>query len=345
MLGTQTDITDLMQVQQDLQLSEERFQQVAANIDEVFWLTDAKSHHIVFVSPAYETVWGRTCASLYEDARGWIDAIHPDDRDEIARAYYGLASKGEFEREYRVVRPDGSIRWIHDNRFPVLAEGTDHVIRIAGIADDITERKQNEDALLDATSQLEQVNEVLKHQNEELTEFAHVASHDLKAPLRTLTAFADALEQELGGKLTSDAAEHLRRITTGAQQMQALVEDLLQFSRAGRKELTWSSFPLGKCVDQVLSALETQIKDVGAEIDCDKLPTVCADSVMLAQLYQNLIGNSLKFVGREKPKLRVTCETIDGQRVFGVKDNGIGIKPKFKDRVFEAFKRLHSDSK
>jgi len=345
MLGIHTNITDLIEIQNALQQSEQRFQQVAANIDEVFWLTDAKTHELIYVSPAYEKVWGRTCASLHENAREWIDAIHPEDRGEVARAYYALTEQVEFDVEYRIVRPDGSIHWVHDRRFPVFENGTDRFIRIAGIAEDITERKQNQDALNEAKIQLEQVNEVLKHQNEELTEFAHVASHDLKAPLRTLTAFSDALEQELDGKLSTEAAGHLRRITTGAQQMLALVDDLLQFSRAGRKELTWTTFPLAECVGQVLAALETQIRDADAEIVCDELPEVLADSVMLAQLFQNLIGNSLKFVGTDKPHIRITYEIIEGQAVFGVKDNGIGIKPKFKDRVFEAFKRLNSDDK
>jgi len=136
-----------------LRESEERFRQLAENIREVFWMSDTSKDEIIYVSPGYETIWGRTCQSLYDSARDWMEAIHEEDRERVLRALEKQVS-GEYDEIYRIVRPDGSIRWIHDRAFPVRNEAGE-VYRVTGIAEDITERKM-------AERRLEARNEVIK---------------------------------------------------------------------------------------------------------------------------------------------------------------------------------------
>jgi PAS domain S-box-containing protein len=137
-----------------LQESEERFRQLAENIREVFWMTDTQKNQTIYVSPGYEAIWGRSCQRLYESARDWVDAIHREDRERVLQAALEKQVLGECDEVYRIVRPDGSIRWIHDRAFPVRNEAGE-VYRVTGIAEDITERKM-------AERRLEARNEVIK---------------------------------------------------------------------------------------------------------------------------------------------------------------------------------------
>jgi diguanylate cyclase (GGDEF)-like protein/PAS domain S-box-containing protein len=142
------DVTAERQAKEGLRMSELRFRQIAENIREVFWLTDPAKNQILYVSPAYAEIWGRSCESVYARPRDWIDAIHPDDRERVMQAAQTLQASGKYAEEFRVVRPDGSIRWIRDRAFPVFRnEGDGEIYRIAGVAEDITERKQASDEL------------------------------------------------------------------------------------------------------------------------------------------------------------------------------------------------------
>lgn len=139
------DVTERLQAEISLRESEKRFRQVAENIREVFWLTDIEKNAVVYLSPGYEEVWGRTCASVYADPRSWLEAIHPEDRARVLDAALTKQAIGSYQEQYRIIRPDGSVRWILDKAFPVWND-EGHVYRIAGVAEDITERKLVEQA-------------------------------------------------------------------------------------------------------------------------------------------------------------------------------------------------------
>jgi PAS domain S-box-containing protein len=146
LLSVVRDVTESKQAQEALQDSEERFRQLADNIREVFWMSTPDKSKIIYVSPAYEEIWGQSCSSLYATPRNWIEAIHPEDRKDVLESALTKQAAGEYDEVYRIIRPDGSIRWIQDRAFPIR-DGSGKIYRIVGIADDITKRKEAWDAL------------------------------------------------------------------------------------------------------------------------------------------------------------------------------------------------------
>jgi signal transduction histidine kinase len=209
---------------------------------------------------------------------------------------------------------------------------------------EIAKSKRAEEALADRTVQLERINRELVALNAELDGFTNMASHDMQEPLRTLMAFSDLLRKDLGDSLSKQAAKDLTFITEAARRMQALIQDLLALSRAGRAPKKREKVSLRECADLALEALAMRVQETGAQIVQDKLPDVWGDSTLITQLYQNLIGNALKFSVDQRPLIQLTFEEREGTQVFGVKDNGIGIEPNYAREVFKPFRRLHGRS-
>lgn len=200
-------------------------------------------------------------------------------------------------------------------------------------------------SLANMVARQSEANQALAQKNAELDEFTYVASHDLQEPLRKLTSFSELLRVDLGSDLPVAAARDLDYITDAAKRMQNLVQDLLGLSRAGRRELKRERVSLSDCVVWALAALATRIEETNAEIRCDELPEVDGDPTLLTQLFQNLIGNALKFILPEcAPEIRVTVERNGAELIVGVCDNGIGIASEHADQIFVPFKRLHGRS-
>lgn len=260
------------------------------------------------------------------------------------------------EREVFGVRKNGE-------EFPVEIRLTplelDTDIQVICSIVDISKLKSNaqkllktQDALMNllidtkqAQIELENKQNELKATNKELEQFAYVASHDLQEPLRKLIAFSQLLPQDIGTELSESARKDLFYIEDSAERMRSLVQDLLTLSRAGMGALSISECNLDTVVDDVLSVLSPTIEESGARIIRAPLPKVRCDRRLITQLYQNLISNALKFIAPEAtPEIEITLENQnDEQLIFGVKDNGIGIKPHHRERIFIPFKRLHSN--
>jgi signal transduction histidine kinase len=184
----------------------------------------------------------------------------------------------------------------------------------------------------------------LKRSNTDLEQFAYVASHDLQEPLRMVSGFTGLLKRRYGGKLDADADEYIDFAVSGANRMQSLINDLLSYSRVGREEVAAKAVDTQVALDQALANLQTAIEDRSAMVSCGQLPTVWANHGMLVRLFQNLISNALKFCKAERPIVRIQAEARGGDWVFSVADNGIGIDPQYKDRIFLIFQRLHKQS-
>lgn len=218
---------------------------------------------------------------------------------------------------------------------------------------DITERKRLEDALYEAnealeqrvaerTAELERAVEALEKSNIELQHFAYVASHDLQSPLRSISGFVQLLQAEYGGQLDQRADDWINRTVQAIRSMQTLINDVLAYSRIEAASRRRQKVSLRRIVADAASMLEAVLEDSGGRITCDELPTVAADRPQLAQVMQNLIGNGLTYRGEEPPRVHVSAERGDGEWIVAVRDNGMGIDPKYHERVFEIFRRLHN---
>jgi signal transduction histidine kinase len=197
-----------------------------------------------------------------------------------------------------------------------------------------------------ATADLVAANAKLGEANAELENFVAVASHDLKEPLRTLSAFSQLLKTDLGEQLSENARTDLSHITAAARRMQLLIANLLDLTLTSRAELSMENLPAGDCANAALRSLEARVAEVHAVIERDRLPVIRGDRTLLTQVYQNLICNALKFTRDGlTPRIRLTAEeTSDGEVILGVADNGIGIEPAMRERIFEPFERLHANS-
>jgi two-component system sensor histidine kinase/response regulator len=194
-------------------------------------------------------------------------------------------------------------------------------------------------------------NELLKKQgqelersNEELQQFAYIASHDLREPLRVISGYLALLQEDLGGEMGEDIAMYVRGAMSSAERMQSLIDDLLTYSRVGAGKPEYVPVDLNAVVDETLENLGQAIRDAGAELDIGALPTIVGDSSQICQLFQNLLSNAIKFQGPTPPRIQIAAQLENSRCIVSVTDNGMGFDPKDSGRVFEIFQRVHPTS-
>jgi PAS domain S-box-containing protein len=280
------------------------------------------------VNPAWERTLGYSLQELQD--RGFIDLVHPDDRErteaEAGRIFDG---EGTADFENRYLDRDGEVHWLHWSS----QVGSDGLVYAR--ATDVTERHR-------ADHELREIAAALERSNDELKQFAYIASHDLGEPLRTISGFAQLLQRRYEDQVDERGREYIERMVGGVGRMQTMIADLLAFSRAGRAEIERQPVEAKALVEEVVESLGGAISEAGAEVQVGELPEVEADRNQLQQLFQNLIANALKFNDSGHPRVEVSGGPAgDGWR-FSVRDNGIGIAPEQRERIFGAFQRLHS---
>ncbi len=234
-------------------------------------------------------------------------------------------------------------RTVTGGELPVRAAGPKE---IADLAADIDAMRMKIFAEIvearDAREQLAAMNADLARSNEDLEQFAYVASHDLQEPLRKVTSFCQLLEQRYSGQLDERGEKYIAFAVDGAKRMQILINDLLAFSRIGRSTEAFVPVALGECLEQALRNLSDVVEDTGATVSVDgDLPTVPGDRSLLTALLQNLVGNAIKFRSDAPPEVRIGASPAGDDWLVSVTDNGIGIEPRFAERIFVIFQRLH----
>jgi light-regulated signal transduction histidine kinase (bacteriophytochrome) len=220
-------------------------------------------------------------------------------------------------------------------------------LRWFGSCTDIHEQKQASDALRSSRGELQRANAALKRSNEDLERFAYAASHDLQEPLRMVVIYSQLLKEEYGSKLDSQALLYLHFAMDGALRMEALVRDLLSYSRTSAPvETPKSGVSAEEAIRKVFANMAASIQEAEAAIFVDPLPMVRIPEIHLVQIFQNLISNALKYRRHGiKADIRISAERCDGGWVFAVKDNGIGMAAQYQDQVFGVFRRLHGQDR
>ena len=264
---------------------------------------------------------------------------HP--REFFQQMYQTIAGGQVWHGEMRNRTKAGSIYWVDATIVPLLgADGKPR--QYIAIRADITERKRAEEEIQKLNDELEQRVAELARSNADLEQFAYVASHDLQEPLRMVAAYTQLLAERYRGQLDENADKYIGYASEGALRMQSLIQDLLMFSRVGRNGGACGHVDCGAAMAEVLLSLEPAIHESGAVVTHGALPAVWADRSRMTQVFQNLIGNAIKFRGKQAPTISVQAEKAGPDWLFSVRDNGIGIAPEHAENVFVVFQRLHT---
>jgi light-regulated signal transduction histidine kinase (bacteriophytochrome) len=247
------------------------------------------------------------------------------------------------------LRKDGSCFPVEISLSPIATEsGT----LVTSIIRDVSERKKAEERIRALNDELMKLNSELEHRvaertaelarsNAELEQFAYVASHDLQEPLRMVASYTQLLARRYKNRLDSDADEFIAYAVDGAGRMQRLINDLLAFSRVKTRAKEFELVDCEQILDRTLMNLMRSIEEAGASVTHDRLPKVKADPSQIGQVFQNLIGNAVKFRSAAPPLIHISVERKDSEWIFCVRDNGIGIDPQYAERIFVIFQRLH----
>jgi PAS domain S-box-containing protein len=286
------------------------------------------------------------------------EAIGKTDFDFFSDEHAKLAYEGEQKIlqtrkplkgiEEKETWPDGHETWVSTTKAP-LFDGKGNISGTFGISRDITDRKQIEEAFKKAKVELDKKakelaisNEALTKSNEELEQFAYVASHDLQEPLRMVSSYLGLVGRRYTDKLDKDGKEFIEYAVDGAKRMQAMINDLLQYSRVTTQGKPFEKTNMEEVLEKVLMNLKIAIEESGGKITHDKLPEIMADRVQMERLLQNLLGNAIKYRGDRKPKVHVSVKRKKGEYEFSVQDNGIGIEKEYQGKIFGIFQRLHT---
>ncbi len=305
---------------------------------ELLGITDSNGHFLQ-INPSWEKVFGYPADELA--ARATAELVHPEDLPAFAQKMRLLQCEPSpvyFEGRFR--RKDGSYRWLGWTAAPFLAENLIYIF-----ARDITESKHNQEVISQLNRQLEARVAALTEINRELESFNYSISHDLRAPLRSMSSFAQALEEQETA-LSSQGRDFAARIGRSAKYMDTLLHDLLAYSRLTREELPPTPIRLEDAVNEVMALIETEIRARGVHVEVvSPLGSVFGHLPTIKQILANLIGNSLKFVVPERPlRLRLFTTPHPGFLRLWVEDNGIGIAPEHHLRIFGLFQRLHDSA-
>jgi PAS domain S-box-containing protein len=334
LLVAMIDVTERKHAEAALRESESRFRSLTQLSSDWYWEQD-QQFGLKFMSGRMGERTGLDAAA-YIGRKRWDTPALNLTEDDWAKHRAQLERHQPFH-DFEMQRPadDGSsTRWISISGEPLFDEAGAFA-GYRGVGSDITERKQAEIALRAA-------HEELKRSNAELEQFAYVASHDLQEPLRMVSSYTQLLLRRFGERFDGDSREFMGYIVDGAARMKQLIEDLLAYSRVGTKGKEFREVQVEEALRRAVGNLRAAIEEAGAAVTWDALPTVMADDTQLTQLFQNLIGNALKFRSASVPRVHLFVSRQDPDWHFMLRDNGIGIEAQYFERIFMVFQRLHN---
>jgi PAS domain S-box-containing protein len=358
MYGLVIDITEQKNIIEELKGNEVKFRLLADSMPQFVWTADINGNLNYYSKSVYDYS-GLSVAQINKD--GWLQIVHPDDRDENIKAWTAAVTEGkDFLFEHRFRRYDGEFRWQLSRAVP-QKDSEGNIQMWVGTSTDIHDRKlftdELENKVNQRTEELKLINEELLRSNKDLAEFAYVASHDLQEPLRKIQTFTALLLDSEKSNLSDKGKDYFNRMQTASMRMQQLIKDLLSYSRVNTEEKHFQQTDLNKTIETVKDQLHEQIEQKHATIAFSKLPALNIIPYQFEQLFTNLISNSLKFSKEEIPlKINIKAELINADKVkalhnevsekyyhISIADNGIGFEPEYNERIFLVFQRLHGN--
>lgn len=321
-LATFVDITDL-------KIAEERFQKFFTLVSDIFCIADIQGYFRL-INPAATEILGYTREELME--KPFIEFIHPDDKDKTIQVIQEKLARGDTVINFlnRYIRKDGSVKWLEWMSHPIPEQGVTYAV-----ARDCTARLQAEKDLKEALTNFER-------SNAELQQFAYAASHDLQEPLRSVAGFLQLLESRYGDQLDQKGRHYIERAVKASQRMQRLINDLLALSRVSSQETSFEPTDLNAILEDALENLQPIIQQKKAVVNYPALPVLEVDKTQIQSLFQNLIGNALKYNQSHTPAVDISSQNSANGCQFAIRDNGIGISPEFNEKIFMIFQRLHA---
>lgn len=346
MIGVNIDITERKRAELEAMESAERLTFAMETSHIGSWELDL-STKVAQRSMEHARLFGYTDLSLPWTLDRFLGHVVEEDRSRVVATIQGaMGNAGDVSFECQMIRCDGARRWIWVAARPI-AKSPGSTGKLAGIVQDITDRKSVEQELERHRSHLEELVEErtaqLEEANRELDAFCHSVSHDLRAPLRRIDGFVDLLTTNCRSDLSEDARRYSDFIASSARNMGELIDDLLHFSRTSRQEMVLGRVEMDLVLQEALSSLQESAGRVEWRIE--PLAPVVGDHNLLRQVWANLLENAIKYSGgRERPIVEVSCQEADGECVFTVRDNGVGFNPRYAHKLFGVFQRLHSQN-
>jgi PAS domain S-box-containing protein len=333
LLATMVDITDRKQIEGALRASEEQFRTLARLAPTGIYLTDLEGN-CQYANERWLEMAGLTLEEALGE--GWISGLHPENGMRIQDRWQEfVTSQGRWEQEYRFQNRDGETIWIYGLAAP-RRDDKGEVVGYVGINLDITERKEAEE-------QIEHYAAELQRSNQELEQFGYIVSHDLQEPLRMVRGYLELLQLAYRQTPNERLEEYIDYAMDGAKRLQEMIKALLDLSRVETRGREFKATDVAVLLKRLLTGLGRLIADTNAEVSHGPLPTVMADEVQLAEVFQNLIVNAIKFRQEgERPRVEISAEGDEKTWTFCVADDGIGIDPRQSDRLFQIFQRLHT---
>lgn len=333
--GIAEEFTDRKQADQALRTSEERFRQLAENIRDVFRILPITSGESLYVSPAYEQIWGRSLESIYQDPASWREAIHPEDREQAEKMAVQQLLGNHVEVEYRIQTPNGQEKWIRDRAFPVRdADG--QLSRVVGIAEEITEQKRYQLELIRLRQEADTANRAKSR-------FLANMSHEIRTPMNGVIGMNQLL---LGTELTAEQRQFVEVAQDSGRTLLVLIDDILDLAKIenGKMVLENASFDLPHTVEDVIRLLSERANSRGLLLEMrlsPKIPRVLrGDAHRLRQILTNLTANAIKFTERGGVTLDAELESVGDRRTtvrFAITDTGIGIAEEQIRTLFSPF--------
>ncbi|MBL7919304.1 MAG: PAS domain S-box protein [Bacteroidia bacterium] len=340
------DITEKKLAEESIQIAKERYDIVAKATNDAIYDWNLQTDELIRTGDGLKVLFGYD-AEEAKEKNFWRNRIHPGDIENVTKKLEHLLLKPDnfyCNQEYRFLKADGTYAFVFDKGF-IIRNSSGEAIRMIGATQDITHRKETELLLKNLNDNLEARAKELADSNTELEQFAYTASHDLQEPLRMITSFLNQLQLKYKDQLDDKAQQYIYFASDGASRLRKIILDLLEYSLAGKKNIDLEVLDTEMLLVESIQLLRKTIEEKNADIQYGPMPTLPANKSSILQVFQNLIGNGLKYQKNgQKPVITINAVETATHWQFSFADNGIGVETQFFEKIFVAFHRLHNRS-